>query len=478
LESTTSTRSTTAYGAIAIAVLAALFAIFALGVSLSTRNNAPSVGPGPGGGDAPSGPVAISLTEFAITPAAITVPADGSLAVSNDGAAPHNLTVRDADYATSDLNGGDSETLSLAGLAPGSYTVFCSIPGHEAAGMAGTLTVGAEGGEGTAAPGAPAPIGAEMLHANYLASVSKFPAETAAMGNQLMEPIIEADGTKVFELTIDETEWEVEPGVFVQATAYNGQVPGPLIKVDVGDRVKIILHNALEDEPTTLHPHGVFMHPFEADGVGHISMDPIMPGESWEETWVMEEPSVGMYHGHDNGVHQVPNGAFGAWIVGEMPLPPEADNVVQEHVMVLNDAGNIGLTLNGKSFPATQPYGLELGQQMVLHYYNEGFSPHPMHLHNNKQLVIAKDGYPLEVPYAVDTLNVAPGERYTVVVFAENLGTWVFHCHILTHVEKTDGSVFGMFTALAVTEPEGGAATEAPTEEGTETPTATETPTG
>src|SRR5690606_2483817 len=70
--------------------------------------------------------------------------------------------------------------------------------------------------------------------------------------------------------------------------------------------------------------------------------------------------------------------------------------------------------------------------------------------HNNAQLVIAKDGYPLAQPYFVDTLNVAPGERYSVVVFAESPGTWVWHCHILSHVEKDDGAVFGMFTALIV----------------------------
>jgi hypothetical protein len=65
-------------------------------------------------------------------------------------------------------------------------------------------------------------------------------------------------------------------------------------------------------------------------------------------------------------------------------------------------------------------------------------------------MVITKDGYPLAVPYVADTLNIAPGERYTVVVFAESPGTWVFHCHILTHVERDDGSVFGMFIALVV----------------------------
>jgi FtsP/CotA-like multicopper oxidase with cupredoxin domain len=49
----------------------------------------------------------------------------------------------------------------------------------------------------------------------------------------------------------------------------------------------------------------------------------------------------------------------------------------------------------------------------------------------------------------MDTLNVAPGERYTVAVEANELGAWVWHCHILNHVERDEG-VFGMLTAVIV----------------------------
>ena len=95
-----------------------------------------------------------------------------------------------------------------------------------------------------------------------------------------------------------------------------------------------------------------------------------MPGETCEATITAVEPSVGMYHGHDNGLQQVVNGAFSAITVGDMPLPEEADNVVDSASWYLNDAGNVGLTLNGKSFAATEPYSLRQGEQMVLRYYN------------------------------------------------------------------------------------------------------------
>ena len=80
---------------------------------------------------------------------------------------------------------------------------------------------------------------------------------------------------------------------------------------------------------------------------------------------------------------------------------------------------------------------------------NEGVMAHPMHLHGLAQLVIAKDGYALPAPYQADTVTVAPGERYTVLVHATSPGTWAWHCHILPHAERDDG-MFGMVTAMVV----------------------------
>jgi len=115
----------------------------------------------------------------------------------------------------------------------------------------------------------------------------------------------------------------------------------------------------------------------------------------------------------------------------------------------LQDSGAIGLTLNGKSFPATEPIRMALGQSVLIHYFNAGGQAHPMHLHGVDQLVVAKDGFPLDQPYKADTVPVAPGERYSVLVTATRPGTWAFHCHIFSHSEGAEG-MFGMFTELIV----------------------------
>jgi manganese oxidase len=229
-------------------------------------------------------------------------------------------------------------------------------------------------------------------------------------------------------------------------------VPGPTIRVAVGDRIRIVVVNKLP-ESTSLHLHGVRV-PNKYDGVDPLTQPAIKPGESFVYEWTTVDPSVGMYHSHHDAQIQVPNGMAGAIIIGDytkmIPASLGKVNITQEHIMVLNDAGTIGLSLNGKSFPATKPYTLRVGESMLVHYYNEGLTAHPMHLHQPKGYVVAKDGVPLEIPQPQDTINIAPGERYTVVYTAIDPGVWAWHCHILTHAETPEGMRY-MVTALIVT---------------------------
>jgi FtsP/CotA-like multicopper oxidase with cupredoxin domain len=262
----------------------------------------------------------------------------------------------------------------------------------------------------------------------------------------VLEPTVLADGTKQFELTAAVTDWEVEPGKTVQAWTYNGTVPGPTMKVQPGDHVQIVLHNDLP-QSTAIHFHGIET-PNAMDGVPYVTQDPVKPGDDFTYDFVAVGPAVGMYHSHHHAEHQVPDGLLGAFLVGDQPLPAGV-TVSQEVPMVLNDAGVIGFSLNGKSFPATAPTIAKQGEWVEIHYMNEGLQVHPMHLHGLPQLVIAKDGFAVPQPYQADTVLVAPGERYTVLVQATSPGVWAWHCHILNHAERDDG-MFGMVTTFIV----------------------------
>jgi FtsP/CotA-like multicopper oxidase with cupredoxin domain len=280
------------------------------------------------------------------------------------------------------------------------------------------------------------------MDAAHEARVKAFPAPTAGQGGQTLRPKL-VGGVKVFELTARAVQWEVEPGVVRQGLAYNGQIPGPALRVTEGDRVRVILANALP-ESTSIHFHGM-LTPNTMDGVPFVTQPPIRPGQRFTYEFVATPSGSHMYHSH-NGDDQITRGLFGALIVDpRTPSGPRADVDV---VLVVND-GPLGYTLNGKSFPATQPILAAPGQRIRIRYMNEGQIIHPMHLHGLAQQVIAKDGHLLPQPYSVDTVNVAPGERYDVLAVASQPGIWALHCHILSHAESKRG-MHGMVTAVIV----------------------------
>jgi FtsP/CotA-like multicopper oxidase with cupredoxin domain len=121
-----------------------------------------------------------------------------------------------------------------------------------------------------------------------------------------------------------------------------------------------------------------------------------------------------------------------------------------ESTLFLGD-GPTGYVLNGKGFPATQPIVAGLGDTVLIHLANDGAMIHPMHLHGYHFEVVAVDGFVLRSVnrYMADTLMVAPGQRFDVLVHTEYPGVWAFHCHILPHVEGPQG-MYGMVTALVV----------------------------
>ncbi|HEU4894809.1 MAG TPA: multicopper oxidase domain-containing protein [Acidimicrobiia bacterium] len=406
------------------------------------------------------GPVTanIELSEWAITGDLEVPPGELTITVSNAGTMAHNLVFENGPRSA-DLNAGDTVTLDVGSLEPGTYVIYCDIAGHRAAGMEARLVVtgtpSEDAGDDHAGHGGMTPAQMDQM---MIDSMLAFPAATEGIGNQVLEPTeIRADGTKVFDLTASVIKWEVSPGEIVDAWAYNGMVPGPWIKLDVGDQVEINVTNNTE-LGTDVHWHGIST-PNNMDGVAPYTQDPIAPGETFTYAFEAERPAIGMYHAHLHSQISVPNGMFAPMTIGDTPIPfgqtvsgieiPADLEVSREIPMVLNDAGVIGLSLNGKSFPATEPYVVSEGDWIVYHYYNEGLQTHPMHQHQFPQLVFAKDGHPLDHPYWADTVNVAPGERYSVLVHADRPGTWVFHCHILTHVEREEG-MFGMVTALIV----------------------------
>jgi manganese oxidase len=301
----------------------------------------------------------------------------------------------------------------------------------------------------TAATTGGAPSDWKEMDAMHEAGVKQFPAKTEGQGNQPLAYELDGD-VKVFKLTAKKVQWQVTPTQTVEAWTYNGTMPGPEIRVSEGDKVRVIVTNEL-DESTAVHWHGL-MVPASQDGVPFITQPPIRPGETFSYEFVAKNSGSHMYHSHHNSTKQVGKGLLGAFIVE--PKDKRAyygeRGYDKEYTFILNDA-NGGFTMNGKGFPATEPLTAKLGERILIRYMNEGMIIHPMHLHGLPQLVVAKDGWKQPLPWMCDTLNVAPGERWDVLVDCTEPGIWAFHCHVLSHAESEHG-MFGMVTALIVEE--------------------------
>jgi uncharacterized cupredoxin-like copper-binding protein len=400
---------------------------------------------------APSAQTASQLhvvaADLKFDPKELRVEAPGQVKVhlENQGALEHDFNVEGVKgkaYAAGKKSGEGTLTFSK----PGTYTFFCSFPGHRESGMVGTIVVG-NGADGKASTTAKieAPATSAAPHVSHDAVVS-----TQKAGNQLLEPKL-VDGVKLFELTARAVQWEVLPGVFEEAWTYNDQLPGPIIRVTEGDKVRVTLKNQLPEE-TVLHFHGPRL-PNAQDGVPDVTQKTIKVGETYTYEFTAEPAGTFVYHSHHNTAVQEPMGLYGVLIIDPKPGSAQAQRdagYARDVVQVVSEFQGYYM-VNGKAFPATEPIQAKVGEKVRLRLVNLGQTAHPMHLHGYHFKVVGTDGYPvLGEPLEKDTINIAPGERYDLEFVADNPGTWVFHCHILGHVTNKGVEPGGMITVIQV----------------------------
>ncbi len=246
------------------------------------------------------------------------------------------------------------------------------------------------------------------------------------------------------ELTASVVDWEVYPGETVEAWVYNGQYPGPEIRVTEGQKVRIDVTNDLP-EGTTIHWHGLDV-PNDQDGVPGITQPDIAPGESWTYEFVAERVGTAAYHTHSNTADQLAKGLFGFFIVE----PAEGLDYDREYTMGLHEIQGF-YTINGNSFPSTLDDSMLLintGEKVLVRFANMGTQYHPFHLHGHQFLVTNIDGNPMPDGWRQNTVDIPPGQTVDVVIEGTNPGTWTFHCHIVPHVTNRGEYPGGMLTLL------------------------------
>ncbi|HEV8309961.1 MAG TPA: multicopper oxidase domain-containing protein, partial [Methylomirabilota bacterium] len=152
-------------------------------------------------------------------------------------------------------------------------------------------------------------------------------------------------GIREIRLEARELTWELAPGKRIGGMAYNGRIPGPEIRVREGERVRVLLTNALA-EPTTIHWHGVNV-PNAMDGVPGVTQKPVPPGSTFVYEFDARPAGTRWYHTHAQEHRQLDLGLAAPLIIE--PTGPEPFPFDREYTLVLDDWA----TGTGRPLPST-----------------------------------------------------------------------------------------------------------------------------
>lgn len=205
-------------------------------------------------------------------------------------------------------------------------------------------------------------------------------------------------------------------------------VPGPTLDVQQGDQVIVHFRNELP-ESTTIHWHGIRV-PNQYDGSDH-TQTPVAPGASFDYLFTAIDEGTYWFHPHVRGDVQVEKGLYAALIVHGGPQP----DVEAERVFVLDD---VKLAPDGTLDDSQSDEDIMMGRQGNALLVNGHVAPtlhakvgarerwrfvdaansrfFQLSLPGHPFLVIGWDGGLIPAPYMTDTLLLAPGERYDVIV--------------------------------------------------------------
>lgn len=258
--------------------------------------------------------------------------------------------------------------------------------------------------------------------------------------------------TREVRLVAREAEVELGPGEVYRTWMYDGQFPGPEIRLTQGERLVVRIENQLPDG-TTIHWHGIPV-PNDMDGVPRLTQEPIAPGETFTYDFVAEPAGSYLYHSHVG--LQIDRGLIAPLIIEEREPHVDYD---REYSLILDDylsgvpepleGGMMGRSMmrdgrrgrmRGGMMAQVPPYDAMLingrlpsdppsfearqGERIRLRLLNpSGASTFRFAIQEHPILVTHADGQPVE-PVTVDSLDISMGERYDVVVETDNPGAW------------------------------------------------------
>ncbi|MGH3079672.1 MAG: multicopper oxidase family protein [Gaiellaceae bacterium] len=212
-----------------------------------------------------------------------------------------------------------------------------------------------------------------------------------------------------FRLVAKQAKVTLQSGKTLDAWTFNGQVPGPELRVSQGDLVEATLVNEDVDDGVTVHWHGVDV-PNAEDGVAGVTQNVVMPGERYVYRFRVDQVGTFWYHSHQVSSKQVRRGLYGAFVIEPKtkPDPRELDLAVLAHDFS-------GATALG-SHDGVQTRPTAPGTPVRLRLVNTNSSPERFDLSGTPFRVIAIDGTDLNGPTLIEgrRLVLGAGGRYDV----------------------------------------------------------------
>jgi manganese oxidase len=262
------------------------------------------------------------------------------------------------------------------------------------------------------------------------------------------------DGAKEYHLVCEVVQREFLPDQFFYVWGFNGTMPGPLIEAVQGDRVRFVVHNKLP-EPTTVHFHGLEM-PVRSDGVEGLTQDPIPPGGTYVYEFDLHQEGTYIYHSH--GAMQEIMGMSGLFVIHpEKTYEPAVDHdiglIFQEFAIlpaaVIPNTVSMEFnwfTINGRSGPYTTPMVVRHGSRVRIRLMNlSAMDHHPIHIHGHTWWNTGTEGGRIPEPAWLpgNTVLVGVAQTRDMEFIANNVGDWMFHCHIPHHMMNHMTSMAG-----------------------------------